>query len=64
MSMTTTNLQEMLNLAINKAKANAIPVATISATLSTLVTALGADTTTHSREVEQPPAALLPDLGN
>lgn len=47
-----------------------VPVATIG-TLSSMVgiltqaaTALGSDTTTHSRELEHPPYVLLPDLHN
>ena len=60
--MTTNDLQEKLNLVINKAKGSNFTAAQISTVLSTLVTALGSDTTLHSREIETPPAALATTL--
>jgi len=67
MSMTMTNFQEEINLVINMAKANNLPLTgttSLTTTLNNAVTALATDSTTHSREIEQPPAALVPDLGN
>lgn len=64
MAVTTTNFQEMINLAVNKAKAGGLTKAQITAVLTAVSTPQGTDTTTHSRELEQPPAAMLPDLGN
>lgn len=60
--MTTKDLQEKLNIVINKAKAD-LPVATIAATVTTISTALGGDTTTGTIQLYQPPAALNPNLG-
>jgi len=65
--MTMTNFQEMVNLAINMGKSNNLAnsgTTSMATILTNAATALGTDTTLHSREIEQPPAALLPDLGN
>ena len=64
MSWTVTNLQEEINIVINQAKAGGLTKAQITSILTTLSTAQGTDTTTHSREMEAPPAALLPDMSN
>ena len=64
MSMTVTNLQEMINLAINMAKGGGLTTAQITTVLTTISTAQGTDTTTHDRTIETPPAALLADLFN
>lgn len=64
MAVTTVNFQEMVNLAVNKAKAGGLSKANITSVLTTISTAQGTDTTTKDRTLEQPPAALLPDLGN
>ena len=64
MSMSVNDLQEAINRAINMAKSGGLTKAQITTVLTTISTAQGTDTTTHSREIEAPPAALLPDLGN
>jgi hypothetical protein len=64
MSMTVTNFQEMINLAVNKAKGGGLTKAQITTVLGNVSTAQGTDTTTHDRTIENPPAALLPDMSN
>ena len=64
MAVTSTNFQEMINLAVNKAKAGGLTKAAITAVLTAVSTAQSTDATTHDRTLEQPPAAMLPDLGN
>ena len=64
MTMSLTDLQEQINIIINQAKSGGLTKAQITSTLTAISTAQGTDTTTHSREIEAPPAALLPDLGN
>ena len=70
--MTTKDLQEKLNLVINRAKPD-LTVAQITTVMNTLVTALGTDTTTTTNAapyansygglIQAPPAALYPNLG-
>jgi len=62
MAMTNVDLQEAINRAINAAKSGGLTKAQITSVLSTIATAQGTDTTTHSREIEAPPAALMPHL--
>jgi hypothetical protein len=64
MPFTPTNLQEDINITINKAKGGGLTKAQITTVLTTISTAQGTDTTVHDRTIEAPPAALLPDLGN
>jgi len=62
-----TQFVEQVNLVINMGKANNLPnsgATSMATILNNAVTALTGDATAHSREMEQPPAALLPDLGN
>ena len=60
--MTSTKLQELINLQINKALGGGIPVADIQAVLTAQSTALGAvaPVPTHSRMIEEIGAALNP----
>ena len=62
MTMSLTDLQEKINITINKAKASGITKAQITSTLTTIATAQGTDTTTHDRTIETPPDALKPHL--
>jgi hypothetical protein len=64
MAMTTQNLNEMLNLTINKALGAGLTITQIAAALtaqSALVTAL-TTTYTHDRTIQDPGAGLNPSL--
>jgi hypothetical protein len=64
MPFTPTNLQEDINVVINKAKGGGLTKAQITTVLTTISTAQGTDTSVHDRTIETPPAAMLPDLSN
>jgi hypothetical protein len=62
MPFTPTNLQEDINIVINKAKGGGLTKAQITTVLTTISTAQGTDVTVHDTTIETPPAALMPQL--
>lgn len=62
MTFSLTDVQERINIVINSAKAGGVTKAQITTILTTIATAQGTDTTTLSREIQEPPNALKPHL--